>query len=300
MPLSVQAYVYDVSGGAVSYLSYFMPGSKVDIIPHTGIVINGEREYFFGGGIRLGAPKKCIEMEPVEVIELGFTSKKESEFISWLLSVQDTWSTENYDFLDHNCNHFANEMTEWLGVDGLPERITKAADLALGKKEDAFFMRTCIEYLDSWCRTDPFHNTPEVSQKDTKNYSRESSVTSPQNYSRESSVTSPQNYSRAGSVTSPQNYSRAGSVTSPQNFTRADSFTTAQNYSRADSFTTAQNYSRESVVTTYDNWSRADTTAPNWSRAEFVKTPQNFDKAGSHGTPFSRRDSAVDMTDMCP
>lgn len=54
-PNEVILHVYDLSMGMAASLSQSFLGVKIDLIPHTGIVIRN-REYFYGGGIQAVPP----------------------------------------------------------------------------------------------------------------------------------------------------------------------------------------------------------------------------------------------------
>ncbi len=86
---SVELAVYDLSRGMAGQLSTQFLGTRIDIIPHTGILIYG-REYFFGGaGIQHEDPFQFRQMRgiyPVQVIPLGNTSVTQQQFHDLCLS----------------------------------------------------------------------------------------------------------------------------------------------------------------------------------------------------------------------
>ena len=78
----VEVAVYDLSNGLARVMSQSVVGKQVDIIPHTGVVVDwgGRRlEYFFGGGICVTPAGAAVPMEACEVLDLGTTSKSEAK-----------------------------------------------------------------------------------------------------------------------------------------------------------------------------------------------------------------------------
>ncbi|GMI11953.1 hypothetical protein TrLO_g5755 [Triparma laevis f. longispina] len=84
---AVQLATYDISGGLARSLSTQFLGVQIDLIPHTGVVVDGT-EYFFGGGIQRMAHasfKANHGISPISLAEVGVTSKTSAEIFSWLL-----------------------------------------------------------------------------------------------------------------------------------------------------------------------------------------------------------------------
>lgn len=119
----VELAVYDLSRGMAGQLSTQFLGTRIDIIPHTGILIYG-REYFFGGaGIQHEDPNQFRQMRgiyPVQVISLGTTSVSREEFHAWCRSCVNSgkYLGTSYDLLTRNCNNFSHDAA--LGGLNLP------------------------------------------------------------------------------------------------------------------------------------------------------------------------------------
>ncbi|GMI11956.1 hypothetical protein TrLO_g5755 [Triparma laevis f. longispina] len=82
---AVQLATYDISGGLARSLSTQFLGVQIDLIPHTGVVVDGT-EYFFGGGIQRMAHasfKANHGISPISLAEVGVTSKTSAEIFSW-------------------------------------------------------------------------------------------------------------------------------------------------------------------------------------------------------------------------
>eukprot|EP00397_Hematodinium_sp_SG-2012_P028008 GEMP01029463.1.p1 GENE.GEMP01029463.1~~GEMP01029463.1.p1 ORF type:complete len:162 (+),score=34.54 GEMP01029463.1:90-575(+) len=142
--MKVQLYVYDISKGYAKMMSRILLGKQVDVIPHSGIVVHEKTEYYFGGGVCVGEAGDCIDMKPVEIIDLGESTKTEVELREWLREQRSEWTEEKYDFLDRNCNHFANAICQFLGVREIPSRIVNVAGESLSGNRGNF-IRQALE-----------------------------------------------------------------------------------------------------------------------------------------------------------
>lgn len=149
--MKVQLYVYDISGGFAKNWSSILLGKQIDIVPHTGIVLDN-REYFYGSGICEGEPGNCIEISPIKIIDLGCTTKTTKEISKWLHTQVDEWSEEKYHFLRHNCNHFANSVSQFLEVDPVPGWILNIADENLNGNRGRFFKKMILGVVDKTLR----------------------------------------------------------------------------------------------------------------------------------------------------
>jgi hypothetical protein len=153
MPCRVAIHVYDLSQGMARTMSMAMVGVQVDIIPHTGIVVHwADRsiEYFFGGGIQAAPAGKAVGFAPCEVIALGQTTKSEAELQVFLSSISARFSAETYNLLEHNCNHFSDEVAAFLteGAGRVPDRIVNIAQHALSTPQGQG-LRALIEQVQA-------------------------------------------------------------------------------------------------------------------------------------------------------
>ncbi|KAG9389549.1 PPPDE putative peptidase domain [Carpediemonas membranifera] len=118
--LSVTLYIYDLSMGLASQLSMSFVGRHFEGIFHTGIVLAESNqanpvEYFYGGaGISRALAGTTPYGTPVERITLGETNKRRSEFETWIQSNAARFSFSRYHVLQHNCNTFTHEATQFL------------------------------------------------------------------------------------------------------------------------------------------------------------------------------------------
>eukprot|EP00966_Prymnesium_polylepis_P141606 3270262-Prymnesium_polylepis.1 len=91
-----------------------------------------------------------MPMPACEVIQLGSTAKTESELSAFLAQISPRFTAATYDLLRHNCNHFSNEVAQFLtgGTGSVPARIVNIADEALSTPQGAA-LRQMIETLQS-------------------------------------------------------------------------------------------------------------------------------------------------------
>jgi len=149
----VQAYVYDISNGMAAQMSPMLLGKKIDLIPHTGIVVFG-KEYFFGSGPCVGEPGKTVPVSVSQVLDLGETGKVSEELEAFIdSSLACEYTPENYNLLSHNCNHYADAISKFLldGV-GLPASIVNVADEALSTPQGQS-LRVMIESMEKDMRS---------------------------------------------------------------------------------------------------------------------------------------------------
>ena len=121
----VELQVYDLSGGMASQLSPMLLGRTIEAIYHTGVLVYGY-EYFYGGGIICVKPEEITRlygMKPIKTLTLGFTNKSQMELNGHLESISNKYTSENYDLLNHNCNHFSDNIVRFLLGDGIPSYI---------------------------------------------------------------------------------------------------------------------------------------------------------------------------------
>lgn len=121
----VKLYIYDLSRGMARQLSPAMLGRQLDGIWHTGVVVHG-KEFFFGGaGINHCPPSGTILGNPDAVVDLGSTEVNEDLFREYLDSLaESTYSGDQYNVFEHNCNTFSNDVVQFLTGRKIPSYIT--------------------------------------------------------------------------------------------------------------------------------------------------------------------------------
>lgn len=137
----VEILLYDISKGMAAKLGPLLLGKSAEAI-HTGVLVYGS-EYWYGGrlfrsdppcrkqfgepltspwGIKLDRSEQKPELP---VVRLGYTFVTHEEFVSWLQAeVKERYTgLHTYDLLTHSCNHFSNEVCNFLLGQGIPEKI---------------------------------------------------------------------------------------------------------------------------------------------------------------------------------
>ena len=120
----VIVYQYDLTQGMAKMMSQGFLGKQIEGVWHTAVFVFG-KEYFYGGGICVGEPKKTPYGIPVKEIDFGYTQKTESQLKEYLKSVDSKFCMETYDVLNHNCNHFTDDALFFLVGKHLPDSILK-------------------------------------------------------------------------------------------------------------------------------------------------------------------------------
>ncbi|KAK9174320.1 PPPDE putative peptidase domain protein [Cryptosporidium meleagridis] len=121
----VELHIYDLSNGMASQLSPMLLGRTIEAIYHTGVFVYGY-EYFYGGGIVCVRPEEITRLyglKPIRTLTLGTTKKSQKELNSHLESISNEFNSDNYDLLNHNCNHFSDNIVKFLIGEGIPSYI---------------------------------------------------------------------------------------------------------------------------------------------------------------------------------
>jgi hypothetical protein len=119
----VALYWYDLSNDWAKYLSPMLLGSAETGIWHTGIVAFG-REYFFGGRTTWQSPGATVFGRPTKLQRLGLTPKSLDTLREHMYMEMDRkFDRSTYDVLEHNCNHFADEVAFFLLGCGIPDEV---------------------------------------------------------------------------------------------------------------------------------------------------------------------------------
>jgi len=120
----VIVYQYDLTQGMAKAMSRGLIGKQVDGVWHTGVCVFG-KEYYYGGGICVGKPKKTPYGYPVKEIDFGYTTKTEADLKAYIKSINNQFTMNTYNILNHNCNHFTDAALYFLVGKHLPDSILK-------------------------------------------------------------------------------------------------------------------------------------------------------------------------------
>ena len=120
----VIVYQYDLTQGMAKAMSRGLIGKQVDGVWHTGVCVFG-KEYYYGGGICVGKPKKTPYGYPVKELNFGYTTKTEADLKAYIKSINNQFTMNTYNILNHNCNHFTDAALYFLVGKHLPDSILK-------------------------------------------------------------------------------------------------------------------------------------------------------------------------------
>ena len=120
----VVVYQYDLTQGLARTMSRSFIGKQIEGVWHTAVCVYG-KEYFYGGGICVGEPKKTPYGYPVKELDFGYTNKTQEELSQYIKSINSQFTVETYDVLNHNCNHFTDAALYFLVGKHLPNSILK-------------------------------------------------------------------------------------------------------------------------------------------------------------------------------
>ena len=120
----VIVYQYDLTGGLAKTMSVGFIGKQIEGVWHTAVNVFG-KEYFYGGGICIGEPKKTPYGYPVKELDYGYTNKTQEDLHNYIRSINSQYTLSTYDVLNHNCNHFTDDALFFLVGKHLPDSILK-------------------------------------------------------------------------------------------------------------------------------------------------------------------------------
>ncbi|KAL0841642.1 hypothetical protein ABMA28_015294 [Loxostege sticticalis] len=125
----VELYIYDLTNGMASLLSPAIIGRQIEGVWHTSIVVY-EREFFYGGGgITSCAPGGTQLGPPHQVEKLGETFVPFQVFGDYIQGLATTtYTPAAYRLLEHNCNHFSEEIAQFLCGAHVPKHIVQQQD----------------------------------------------------------------------------------------------------------------------------------------------------------------------------
>lgn len=121
--MKVELWVYDLSQGMASSLSLSLLGTHIPGVWHTSVVVY-ELEICFGSGIQIFMPGQSSFGIPLQKISMGVTEIPYDLFNEYLKELRQVWTAEKYHLLENNCNHFSNDLMQFLVGKTIPDHIT--------------------------------------------------------------------------------------------------------------------------------------------------------------------------------
>ncbi|GMM32890.1 hypothetical protein DASC09_002150 [Saccharomycopsis crataegensis] len=146
----VKLYVYDLSQGMARAMSPQIIGIQIDAIYHTSLVVHG-KEFFFSRGISFtNPPGSTIYGQPIEVVDLGETFITEDLLNDYLDNMKAEYHENSYDLFQHNCNHFSNELSDFLVNKQIPSKIRDLPSLVLSTPMGQMFSQMLSSQLTAY------------------------------------------------------------------------------------------------------------------------------------------------------
>lgn len=173
---SVKLKLYDLSRGMVKTWSPIVLGKAIEGIWHTAVIVY-DMEYFYGGGILCLEPNEFETMyniKPVNIIDMGATDVNQSLFHDYLNSIQSQFSVDKYNIVTWNCNHFTNEICNFLVGKNIPEHILNLPVEVMSTSQGKMILDMMQSYQNVIApgfentATSANTNAPNVSSSDTK------------------------------------------------------------------------------------------------------------------------------------
>ena len=96
---------------------------------HVGIEIYGTEYSYNKDGIFSVQPKTITKYPLRETIYLGDTNKNFHDIYSLILNLEKQFTSENYNSINNNCNHFCNTFIQHLSVSKIPDYINRLNNL---------------------------------------------------------------------------------------------------------------------------------------------------------------------------
>ncbi|KAK4537936.1 hypothetical protein CDCA_CDCA15G3961 [Cyanidium caldarium] len=140
-------HVYDLSGGLAAQFSTMLLGKRIEAVYHTGVVVYG-REYYFGGGIQSAPPGGTVYGRPVRAVDMGETGVSVETFRDFLQGIRGRYQLRTYHLLDRNCNHFSDEVCQFLVGRHIPQEIRDLPEEAMNSPLGSL-LRPMLESLQA-------------------------------------------------------------------------------------------------------------------------------------------------------
>ena len=130
---------YDLTQGMAKQFGPMLIGKAVEGVWHTAILVHN-LEFFYGGGICTSKPRQTQFGKPYKEVHLGYTEIPLDLLKVFLNELKNDFKMENYNLINHNCNHFSNTLAEFLTGKGIPNDILKQHEILLGTPMGNYLM----------------------------------------------------------------------------------------------------------------------------------------------------------------
>jgi len=112
---TVEIALYDLSQGLARWVPpALLGGHRFEGIWHSGVRVF-DKEFWFGGAILESRLDEIPFGQPVRIVRLGTTLRTHEELLEFLRNdVYENYNPRSYDVLRRNCNHFSDELLQFL------------------------------------------------------------------------------------------------------------------------------------------------------------------------------------------
>ncbi|XP_047024764.1 uncharacterized protein LOC124633545 isoform X3 [Helicoverpa zea] len=167
----VELYIYDLTNGLASLLSPTILGRQIEGVWHTAIVVY-QREFFYGGGgITSCAPGGTQLGAPLRVEHLGDTFVPYAVFGDYIQGLATTtYSPSAYNLLEHNCNHFSEEVAQFLCGAHIPKHIVAQPEELLAPSTRAAVQALLDNLVPQTAQNMYTNGTARHSRQDSPDY----------------------------------------------------------------------------------------------------------------------------------
>eukprot|EP00640_Fibrocapsa_japonica_P006425 CAMPEP_0113945502 /NCGR_PEP_ID=MMETSP1339-20121228/46939_1 /TAXON_ID=94617 /ORGANISM="Fibrocapsa japonica" /LENGTH=179 /DNA_ID=CAMNT_0000951119 /DNA_START=147 /DNA_END=683 /DNA_ORIENTATION=- /assembly_acc=CAM_ASM_000762 len=120
----VQLRIYDIGTSVKPFCSWLL-NKRVDAMWHCGVFAFG-KEYWFSHDIdckESSITEHALDISPKFVLDLGDTLVNEKQFAKHLTNLSSKYNGNTYNVFDRNCNHFAEEICQFLAKKSIPEEL---------------------------------------------------------------------------------------------------------------------------------------------------------------------------------
>lgn len=126
----VKLRVYDLSKGMAKLHSLTLLGIQIDGIWHTSVEVYNH-EFWFQSEILRSLPGSTHHGEALKVIDYGHTTIPKELFEEYLLDLDHKYNSTSYNLFKNNCNHFSDDLIQFLVGQKIPEEISGLPDMVL-------------------------------------------------------------------------------------------------------------------------------------------------------------------------
>jgi mannosyl-glycoprotein endo-beta-N-acetylglucosaminidase len=148
--MTVEVFMYDITGGMAAQLSLPLLGMHLEGVWHTSIVAFG-REFYFDGGVGIveGVPRRTRFGNPLKTQRYRDAVVSEAQFRAWIASEgRSAFGPNDYNLLNKNCNNFTAVALQVVSNDTLHPDVTQMIPRILATPLGAMF-RPMLESVNS-------------------------------------------------------------------------------------------------------------------------------------------------------